>query len=157
MKQEYIDKFHDSYLPEPITGCWLWTAGYGAGHAGGNYGHQRCGKKTLRAHRISFEIHYGPIPLGMSICHKCDVPSCVNPNHLWLGNALLNNRDKTKKGRHGNKFGTDHHSTKITEVIVLKIRSLHELGFLQKTIAEIFGLGFRHVSEIVQRRTWKHI
>jgi len=76
--------------------CWTWTGcgtpkGYGVvGYLG----------RQAYAHRVSWIIHNGPIPSGMSVCHRCDNPPCVRPEHLFLGTALDNNRDSRDKGRH---------------------------------------------------------
>ena len=75
--------------PEPNSGCWLWggptfVTGYGAVVVNG---------ASKSAHRLAYEVANGPIPPGMFVCHKCDVPGCVNPDHLWLGTRGENNRD----------------------------------------------------------------
>ena len=79
--------------------CWLWTAtkhvfGYGS------FGHK--GKK-VGAHRMSYELFVGPIPEGMFVLHRCDVPECVKPDHLFLGDQKANLADMTKKGRRRNQ------------------------------------------------------
>ena len=82
------------------TECWNWTGApnmWGYGQIRDMNG--RYGKKKL-AHRISWNIHNGPIPNGMLVLHTCDNPLCVNPNHLWLGTHKDNNDDMMKKGRH---------------------------------------------------------
>jgi hypothetical protein len=80
--------------------CWLWKGA--KNHAG--YGKMRwCGGWEL-AHRIIFMMVHGPIPEGAFICHHCDTPSCVNPNHLFLGSALENNRDTLAKGRRPRRY-----------------------------------------------------
>lgn len=77
------------------NGCWRWsgsTGNYG-------YGQLRSGEDLERAHRISWELHFGPIPLGMQVLHHCDNPPCVRPDHLWLGTAKTNAEDRQSKGR----------------------------------------------------------
>ena len=80
-------------------GCWAWTGdldwkGYARIREQVN-----CSRKWLLAHRISWEIHYGPIPTGMKILHKCDNPPCTRPDHLFVGTVKLNAQDAVAKGR----------------------------------------------------------
>ena len=85
---------------EPRGDCWEWT---GATHGGG-YGKfcYRAAPKVMlqrTAHRISWEMLYGPVPDGLLVCHSCDNPPCVRPNHLFLGTHAANMRDMKQKGR----------------------------------------------------------
>ena len=76
--------------------CWLWTGGkrpFG-------YGFIWYEGRNLSVHRLSFEMHHGPIPEGMVVCHRCDVPSCLNPDHLFLGSQSVNVTDCVQKNRH---------------------------------------------------------
>ena len=80
---------------QKTTGCWLWTA---AKNKKG-YGIFGLGKQTDKAHRIAWRLIVGPIPAGLFVLHKCDVPNCVNPAHLFLGTNLDNVKDMIAKGR----------------------------------------------------------
>ena len=82
---------------DKTNSCWIWTGSHTTDGYGGFYAY---GKK-IRAHRWSYEFHKSPIPDGLSVCHACDVPACVNPSHLWLGTARDNAIDMVRKNRQG--------------------------------------------------------
>lgn len=77
------------------TGCWIWKGGVGKD----GYGKLKRNGKTIRAHRFFFELHKHLILPGQVVCHTCDTPLCVNPEHLFAGTQLDNERDKDAKGR----------------------------------------------------------
>ncbi len=82
-------------IPEPNSGCWLWTGSL----TSGGYGCCWWDGKQTNAHRFSWLAYRGEIPSGQLVLHKCDMPSCVNPDHLFLGTAADNMRDMVAKGR----------------------------------------------------------
>lgn len=105
IKVPLIQRFEASYTPEPNTGCWLWTRftdkdGYGFI----NTCTIKYKSNSTRAHRLSYSLFKGAIPKGMCVLHKCDQPSCVNPEHLFLGTHRDNQWDKVHKGRHHNQI-----------------------------------------------------
>ena len=135
------------------TECWNWT-GY---FVGNQYGRIKLNGKVHRAHRMSWIIHNGDIPDGMCILHKCDNPSCVNPDHLFLGTRADNMADMDAKGRRANFKGANNGNSKLTEAKVREIRMWSELGYLQKRIATAYGVSKVNVSAIKHRRSWKHV
>ena len=89
------EKFYERFAVDEQTGCWNWVRGKFTG----GYGAISHNRKTIKAHRASYELHFGPIPKNLFVCHKCDNPSCVNPDHLFLGTASDNAKDMVSKGR----------------------------------------------------------
>lgn len=88
--------FNERFVINEITGCHEWT---GAKLYSG-YGVIRHKGKSTGAHRVAWEMKNGPIPQGMFVCHKCDNPKCVNPDHLFIGTVRDNTKDMMQKGRH---------------------------------------------------------
>jgi hypothetical protein len=92
-----IESLLQSAVPMPDTGCWLWCGIWN--HRG--YGRIGVTGRTRKAHRLAYELAYGPIPKGLWVLHYCDTPQCIFPEHLWLGNCSDNNKDAGKKRRTG--------------------------------------------------------
>ncbi len=130
--------------------CWEWTAclvgGYGAFGVDG---------MSARSHRVSWEIAHGPIPHGLLVCHKCDNPKCVRPEHLFLGTTADNVADKWRKGRGpcGEKSGT----AKLSEADVLSIHSRFKAGETRAEIAAGYGLDVTTIAKIITGRNWAHV
>lgn len=100
---------------EKTAGCWVWTGSrvfYGYGNIGGP------GNKNIRAHRLSWELHNGPIPNGLCVLHTCDNPGCVRPDHLFLGTQKQNAEDKAQKGRCNAQRGDEHWSRRSPEKVL---------------------------------------
>jgi hypothetical protein len=93
-----VARFAAKYVPVPESGCWTWIG------AAGRYGGMARDGKHMDAHRVSWLLHKGEIQAGMCVCHKCDIPLCVNPDHLFLSTSKGNTQDMLSKGRH--RFGT---------------------------------------------------
>ncbi len=96
------ERFTRLYRPDTSSGCWLWAGtklpqGYGLFRTGSIRDGTR---RYERAHRASWRLHRGEIPESLQVCHACDTPSCVNPDHLFLGTARENTLDMVRKGRH---------------------------------------------------------
>ncbi len=95
-KRPIMERFEEKCVPEPMSGCWIWL---GRAHKTHGYGIFSQWPKLGYAHRFSWTLHYGEIPKGLCVLHKCDVPLCVNPNHLFLGTVKDNMLDMARKGR----------------------------------------------------------
>lgn len=89
--------------------CWLWTSATTSNGYGIFYIYPEKYGSPVRAHRYSYEIHFGPIKKGKLICHKCDVRNCVKPDHLYEGTYFDNNRDTVKRGRHKSPYKNRTH------------------------------------------------
>lgn len=125
-------------------GCWTWTAAQN-GRGYGYIGKGPAGAGALLAHRISYEMHHGPIPKGMLIRHKCDNPPCVNPDHLELGTVADNSRDMVERGR--STVGLRNARAVLTPRQIDEIRALRGVEF-QRITAERYGITQAHVSNI---------
>ncbi|MEG5063131.1 HNH endonuclease signature motif containing protein [Microcoleus sp. B3-A4] len=113
-------------------------------------------KKRINASRVSFQLYKGEIPEGIFVCHKCDNPSCVNPEHLFLGTHKENMRDMVEKGR-SNK-GSKNPQSKLTEKEVFQIKALLlETNLTVERISILFEVSRRTIGYIKQNNIWKHV
>lgn len=139
-------------IPEPNSGCLLWLGNIVTfGH-----GILRTPQGDALAHRLSWEFAFGPIPDGLCCLHKCDVPACINPAHLFLGTKADNNADRHRKGRYdpAGWQGERHGMAEISEATALEI--LNAKGN-HADIARRFGMDRSHVWRIRTGRSWKHL
>lgn len=131
--------------------CWIWTGGL-VGPTG--YGGMRWNGRECRAHRVSYELAFGPFDKTLDVCHTCDCPRCVNPKHLFLGTAKDNIADCRRKGRFNQVKGERHAGHKLTDAQVTEIRRLYATGNMsQQAIADMFGVCQTHVSLIVRNKS----
>jgi hypothetical protein len=121
----------------------------------GNYPDGRRRYLAVLAHRFIYEKVIGPVPEGRWVLHSCDVRGCVNPHHLFLGDAEANSWDMVVKDRHGR--GERQKIAKITDADVVRIRELAETGMHHKDIGAQFGLKAPQTGAIIRRQAWKHV
>ncbi len=131
---------------ERVDGCWEWLGG----RTRQGYGALVVAGRAYRAHRVSWEIHNGPIPPGMFVCHHCDNPPCVNPDHLFLGTPADNVHDMDAKGRRGRGWhprlmGELHHASKLTDAQVVAIREAVAGGEAKRSVARRFSISHTYV------------
>ncbi len=154
-----LERFEDKFIPEPNSGCWLWTAS-----VWNRYGQFGVANKSHRAHRVSWQLYRGPIPAGLCVLHKCDVPTCVNPNHLFLGTQTDNVADMMKKGRHvsGNAGNHGNHArgeragqTRLTESSVRSMRTEFNAGFKNgAALARKYEISESQARRVISGESW---
>lgn len=138
--------------------CWTFTGGRdGAGYGMMSiYGH---GASPEKAHRISFVLAGGTLPPRAEVCHKCDNPACVRPDHLFAGSHHENMIDASKKGRmkvaSKGKSGSANNMAKLTEKDIPLIRELRKQGKSQRQIGLLFGVDRSTISQIDRHIHWK--
>jgi hypothetical protein len=137
--------------------CWTWrNSKYRNGYGSLRIKNPDGTISAKLAHRVAWEITYGPIPEGMKICHKCDNPPCCNPAHLFLGTTQDNNRDMALKGRVKGIHHQITHGSKLTRSIAEEIRKLHrEEGLNGPQLSLLFQVSRHHIYSILNGRAWK--
>ena len=144
---------------EKTDNCWEWIG------SKNNYGYGKIIllRKLISAHRLSWIIHNGDIPEGshygtVCVLHKCDNPSCVNPDHLFLGTHSENMQDMLKKNRGAKQVGEEASNSKLNSSQVRIIRYWWSMGNMTKSrIGKFFDVSYSAIDCIVRRKTWKHI
>ena len=150
MKRTTKEDFEKRFQVTP--GCWLWTGYLNIS----GYGRLSIGGKMKLAHRASYEFYVGPIQDGLCVCHKCDNPKCVNPDHFFLGTINDNTQDMIKKGRKvsAKRPGEMHNNAKLTDAAVAEARAsslpLHVL-------AKKYGVSPSTMSVARNGKTWTHL
>jgi hypothetical protein len=144
----------DRRTVEMDNGCWEWC-GYRGPQGYGQIGNEA--GRPESAHRVSYRLRVGPIPPGVFVCHRCDNPPCVNPDHLFLGTPGDNVRDMLSKGREARGFDLPH--TRLTETQVREIRARYVRSYgptkrggrssNADVLAEEYGVGRTYIMNIV--------
>lgn len=156
------DRFWDKV--DKSEDCWIWIAG---SYNQGGYGAFGVRGRSQLAHRVSWVLTYGSIPIGALVLHHCDNPPCVRPDHLFLGTRAMNNRDRQAKGRsaigdrHGFRVhpersakGMQNARSKLTTIQVRTIRGLIDEGFSLSWIARGFRVSHSTIGAIRDGRSW---
>lgn len=138
---------------EKSENCWVWK---GWKHRD-RYGLVRINKRMYMAHRIAYQMSVGPIPEGMLVCHRCDNPPCVRPDHLFLGTDYDNQQDAIRKGRIRNYArGERQWRAKLTQSQVDKIRAKYiPRKYSTHKLAIEYGVNQQTIWAIIANRTWR--
>ncbi len=137
---------------DKTNSCWLWTGatskdGYGRFDAG----------SIRRAHRFSWALHFGPPPAGLMVCHHCDVRTCVNPDHLFLGTARDNAQDALAKGRLTGPVGPKPYTVVVPPDVALEIRSMFPSSKDAHKAAAHFGFSRKVCWDVIRRRSFRYL
>lgn len=151
------DRLKAMTVTNPKSGCWEWQ---GIKHNG--YGRTITGSRTdgtrhtVSAHRLAYETWNGSIPDGYEVCHRCDNPSCINPDHLFIGTRQDNINDRERKGRNVVKVGEEQPRAKLTKKTVKEARWERAYkGTSFQKLADKYGVSKSTMQNAINGRTWK--
>lgn len=140
------------------TDCWEWQGskrnGYGRMIVGSRKDKTR---KSKSAHRVSYEIYHGEIPIGMDVCHRCDNPCCVNPNHLFVGTRQDNINDRESKGRNKIQYGSKNGRAILNEDQVIEIREKRNLGMSFGKLSKEYGVCKKTIMRAASGQNWSTV
>jgi len=145
------EKFWDRVDVRLPDDCWLWTGSKSHG-----YGNMRVGYETVRAHRIAWELHNREKLGDRMACHKCDVPLCCNPGHIYAGDILTNSRDMDDRGR---RTGAALKGESSSGAILKEedVRDIRHSTQLPEELEARYGISARQIKNIIKRRAWRHL
>ncbi len=128
------------------TNCWLYK-----NTTSGPYSKLRWNGKWYSGHRCSWEVFNGKIPDKMWVCHSCDTPKCINPDHLFVGTQSDNIKDSVKKGRF-KQIGEGSHLSRFTDIQIEEMRSLRAEGFSYERLIRIFDSSWSHIYAVCKNK-----
>lgn len=146
LKERFFSKVRKSK-----DGCWEWIGAKSRG-----YGQILAFGKVQMAPRVSYVIHLGKIPDGLLVCHKCDNPSCVNPDHLFLGTDSDNTSDCVRKGRHKGPKGSNHPLAKLTDNDALQIKNFYSGGVTVTNLSKRYDVDRKVIYNIINGISYKN-
>lgn len=155
-KKEFLtinEMFLSGFIKGDSDECWNWIKSKNQD----GYGRMMWERKTYCAHRISYRFYFGDFDQSLCVCHKCDNPSCVNPNHLFLGTHKDNMIDRDKKNRNSGAKGEKNSKAKFNKKIVLEIREAIKNGESNISLSKKYKVGADTISNIKNNKTWSHI
>lgn len=152
VNERFADRFWAKV--DPTGECWEWMA-HRNNHGYGQFTVQKGVFYT--AHNVSYALTHGPIPAGMNICHRCDNPPCVNPDHLFIGTQSDNAHDMFAKGRAIRTRGTDRHNAVLTEDVVRAIRNAGRYRGLIKDLSSEYGVSTTTIRAVRTGKKWRHV
>ena len=136
-------------IPINEDGCMEWT-----GVKRNGYGRMPHNKKLISAHRYSYELHVEKIPKGLCVLHRCDNPSCVRPDHLFLGSYHDNNKDRAIKGRNFIASGEKNGNSKLTEIDIRGIRRKINIGYSVDDLSILYNVCKDTIYKIKDKKLW---
>lgn len=155
MARPILERFFEKIERIPIAGCWLWTGTIIGKSTQHKYGAFNIGRGNVLCHRFSWELHNAlEIPHGMHILHRCDVPFCVNPSHLFLGTHQDNMTDMREKRRAIGHPGEANKCAKLTSDDVIIIREKRKQGVSCVKLAALYSVVPSTISRISGNRGW---
>lgn len=154
-----VHSFSRRYIEEPNSGCFLWLGQVNRSKPNYAQAVASYNGTVMAAAKVSWMLHHGPVPDGMCVCHRCDNPMCVNPDHLFLGTRRDNTQDMIRKGRQRSPFdtrrGEAHPRAKLNDDLVKKIRAAAGQPAMQ--ISRDLGVSVHNVRSVLQFKVWRHV
>lgn len=158
-KKTVIERIEEKSSHQKGTGCLIWNGAVSGGYKSKpntQYGYIKIDGKTQRVHRVMYEIHSGPIPEGMVLCHKCDNPLCINPDHLFLGTQAENVQDMIEKKRQYHPRG-EMNNSKLKECEVIRILEAAKQGVSLHILSQKYSVHVVTIRNIVSGKKWAYL